>query len=282
MSYLVTLLAGFLLGTFAVAQGDNDKPYVFVQAHRGFSAHYPEQTLLAFERAIEAGADRLEMDLAITSDGHIVMMHDRTIDRTTDGSGPVDAFTLAELQALDAGSWKGTQFAGERIPTLEEVLELADGRAILNLEIKSRGRAGSWVARVIERAVEVVQEHDAADRVVFSSFDFQALLQVRERLPEAKLLLLDWEEPSSRFDMLDIAINHAFYAWSPNDTYATEERIRRAREAGLSVHVGASPGPRALELIAWGVDGLSANNPQALVEFLEAQGYRQGDPPWCQ
>ncbi|MDQ3457854.1 MAG: hypothetical protein M3498_00900 [Deinococcota bacterium] len=259
------------LSSNSIAEKD---PYVFVQAHRGYSADYPELTLLAFKRAIEVGADRLEMDLAITADGHVVLMHDRTVDRTTDGSGPVESFTLAQLRQLDAGGWKGGEFAGERVPTLEEVLELVDGRAVLNLEIKSRGRLASWVERVIEATVRVVQERGAVDRVLFSSFDVQALLAVRELEPEAKLLLIDWEQPSLRFDMLDVAIAQGFYAWTPSPEYATEERIRRAKEMGLSVHVGASPGPRILEWAEWGVDGFSSGNPGALIDFLERHGFR--------
>lgn len=271
MRYLTYLIVT-LLAVTSGAQAETEGTYVFVQAHRGFSSDYPEQTLLAFERAIEAGADRLEMDLAITKDNVIVMMHDRTIDRTTSGSGPVDAYTLEELQQFDAGIWKDERFAGERVPTLEEVLELADGRAVLNLEIKSRGRSSSWVQRVIDQSVDEVLAHEALDRVVFSSFDHQALLAVRERAPEAKLLLIDWEQPG-RFDPLDIVINQGFFAWSPAAEYATEERIRKAKEAGINVHVGANY-DRIHEWVEWGVDGVSANNTAVLVEFLERNGFR--------
>ncbi|MFO7780253.1 MAG: glycerophosphodiester phosphodiesterase family protein, partial [Spirochaetia bacterium] len=105
------------------------RDHIFVQAHRGSTTDYPELTLAAFEAAVEAGADRIEMDLAITSDEEVVLMHDISVDRTTDGSGRVESFTLRELQRLDAGSWHSQRFAGERVPTLREVIEMVDGRA---------------------------------------------------------------------------------------------------------------------------------------------------------
>src|SRR5690606_15062412 len=93
---------------------------MFVQAHRGFSESYPENTMLAITKALEAGADRIETDLAVTRDDVIVLMHDRSLDRTTTGRGRVQSFTFEQVSQLDAGSWKGPQFAGERVPTLAE------------------------------------------------------------------------------------------------------------------------------------------------------------------
>ena len=177
----------------AHAQAPEESTHVIVQAHRGYSEVYPENTLIAIEKAFEVGADRVETDLALTQDGHVVLMHDRTVDRTTDGSGRVQFMTLAEVKALDAGAWKGARFAGERVPTLEEALELARGKGELNLEIKVTGSAGSYVAETIRRAVEIVQEHEAHDYVIFSSFDFEALQQVQRLDPELRVLLLDWD-----------------------------------------------------------------------------------------
>lgn len=258
---------------FALAQEEEGKR-VLVQAHRGFSEVYPENTLLAISKAFEAGADRVETDLALTQDGHVVLMHDRTVERTTDGEGSVEFMTLEEVKVLDAGSWKGQQFAGERVPTLGEALDLADGRGELNLEIKVRGSSGPYVSAVIRAAVAEVQANDAGERVIFSSFDFQALQQVQELDPELRVLLIDWDEPSASFDWLDVAINQGFYGWSPTARYATRERLEKAEEAGIFVHVGSGPGADLLDWIDWGADGFSANDPLALVEFLERHGLR--------
>ena len=248
--------------------------HVLVQAHRGYSEVYPENTLLAIDKALEVGADRIEVDLALTSDGHVVLMHDRTVERTTDGEGSVQFMTLEQVKELDAGSWKSPEFAGEAVPTLIEALELADGRGELNLEIKTNSRSGSYVSDVIRAAVGIVQEQEATDRVIFSSFDFQALQQVKQLDPNLRVLLIDWDEASESFDWLDVAIAQGFYGWSPASEYATPERLQRAEEAGIFVHVGAGPGPKLLDWLELGVDGFSANDPAALVEFLERRGLR--------
>lgn len=252
------------------------RDYVFVQAHRGSTTEYPELTLAAFEAALEAGADRIEMDLAITSDDHIVLMHDTSVNRTTDGSGRVESHSLEEIQQLDAGSWHSEQFAGEHVPSLREVIELVRGRAELNLDVKSYSRPGVLVSRVIERAVETVKEMEAEEWVVYSSFDLPVLQEIREHAPDARLMLIDWGPPSS-YDGLDAVIDQDMYAWTTSADYVDSERPRRARREGVSSHVGSGPGAQAREYIELGFDGLSSGNPQALVEFLEEEGYRDGE-----
>ena len=111
---------------------------VIVLAHRGYSAKAPENTMAAFELALAVGADGIELDVHMTRDGEIVVIHDDTLDRTTNGKGPVSDQTMAELRELDAGSWFSPEFAGERIPTLKLVLELIkDKDVLLNIEIKT-------------------------------------------------------------------------------------------------------------------------------------------------
>src|ERR687892_959924 len=109
-----------------------------VIAHRGASAYAPENSLAAFDLALHMGCRHVELDVDFTSDGHIVVMHDDTVDRTTNGTGPVGSHTLAALRALDAGAWCGAPFAGERIPTYAEVLERYRGRAHLHPERTGR------------------------------------------------------------------------------------------------------------------------------------------------
>ena len=111
-------------------------PGVIVVAHRGSVHLAPENTLAAIEKAIEQGADLIEIDIRQTRDGHLVLMHDATVDRTTDGSGRVAEMTLAQIKRLDAGSWFAARFAGERVPTLAEALQAMQGRALPDLDIK--------------------------------------------------------------------------------------------------------------------------------------------------
>lgn len=267
-STLITVLATLMFT--AVAQ--DDRP--IVQAHRGYSEVYPENTLLAFEEAFEVGADRIETDLALTEDGIVVLMHDRTVDRTTDGSGPVQTLTLEELKALDAGSWKDASFSGERVPTLEEAVKLAKAYGgTLNLEIKTSGRPSYLVRDTVVAAIKLVHEMEAEELVMFTSFDLNALAMVREQDPNLRVGLIDWDEPG-RFDQLDVAISEKLFSWSPKAEYATETRVQKAREAGLHVYIGSNPGPQLEQRLSWGAQGFSSDNPEALVDYLEAHGLR--------
>ncbi|MBU6283841.1 glycerophosphodiester phosphodiesterase, partial [bacterium] len=129
-------------------------------AHRGASAECPENTLVAFRRAMELGANMIECDLQLTADGHVVVFHDWSLERTTDGSGTVRDQPLAVLRSLDAGSWKEPRFAGERVPTLEEALDATAGRVGLNLELKSLRAEGLLALS----ALRIVEQHAALDR----------------------------------------------------------------------------------------------------------------------
>jgi glycerophosphoryl diester phosphodiesterase len=251
-----------------------EAPCMFVQAHRGFSEHYPENTLAAFRAAVEAGADRIEMDLAITRDDVVVLLHDRTLDRTTDGRGPVSSFPYDHVRELDAGSWLDERFAGERVPALRDVLTELGGETVLNLELKTRDRTASLAERTLDATLDLLRELDAIDRVVISSFDALALRGIAEREPRLRLLLLDWDPPATT-DGLMLAIEFGFWGWSPRAQHASEERVARAKEAGLHVHVGASPASDLRQLWSWGVDGVSSNDTAALVSALERSGLRK-------
>ena len=228
---------------------------------------------------MDAGADRLEMDLALTKDGEIVLVHDSTVDRTTDASGPVSMFRLDELRRLDAGSWKSDEFAGARIPTLREVIRLADKPVALNLEIKVLDVAVEEIRDTIRAALNVVDEENAGDRVVFSSFSIDALRAVRAIDPSRRLLLIDWSDPAE-VDGLEIAIAEHLYGWTTRSHFAYEPRIRRASEAGLVTHIGGvAPEPGLWPYVEWGISGFSANNPASLIRFLADHGYRATDQP---
>lgn len=127
--------------------------------HRGLSPGYPENTLVAFRNSIAMGVDAIEIDLRATKDGEIVIMHDDTVDRTTDGAGKVSDLTLAQIKALDAGSYAGAQFAGQKVPTFEEALATAKGTGVrLLLDIKT--------AAVTERSVRLAEQYGMVDQVI--------------------------------------------------------------------------------------------------------------------
>ena len=143
----------------------------FIASHRGGAATAPENTLPAITAALEGGFGYVEVDVALTADRHPVLMHDATVDRTTDGHGRLSALTLAEVRALDAGSWFDASYAGTRVPTLDEFLDAlvkADARAIVELK-------GRWDAAAVDAAVAAVAARGLERRVVLASFDARTL-----------------------------------------------------------------------------------------------------------
>ena len=158
----------------------------WVIAHRGASGHAPENTLAAFQRAVELGATFIETDLRVTRDGRFVAVHDDTLDRTTNGSGEVEDFTLDELQRLDAGLWFDRDFMGERIPTLAQILEFSSAHdVVFYLELKYRAVTG--MDHSLAAALRKAQN---AGRIVVISFDPDTLAPLRRIEPSIMLGLL--------------------------------------------------------------------------------------------
>ncbi len=146
-----------------------------VIAHRGYSAAAPENTLVALDRGLRASADAVEFDLHVTADGVPVLMHDTTLDRTTDGSGSVEHVPVSALAGLDAGSWFAPEFAGEPVPTLADAVDLCRGRAgRIYAEVKRSPRADD-----LDEVARVVRDGGVWDETVFISMDWPALLRIR-------------------------------------------------------------------------------------------------------
>jgi glycerophosphoryl diester phosphodiesterase len=226
-------------------------------AHRGASGRFPENTLKAFAAAIEAGAQMCELDAHLTSDGVLVVIHDKTVDRTTDGRGAVRSMTLAELKRLDAGVRFGREFQGERIPTLDEVMALTDGRCGLNIELKGDG---------VERKVcDLIVERRALATAIVSSFNWDALAVVRHFDPRVRVGLLASQWPArlfgAAFDLKAESIN-------PRSNIVTEDLCIAAHERNLSVYTWTVDDPGEIRrLIAFGVDGIMTNYPERLREL---------------
>ena len=147
-----------------------------VIAHRGGSALAPENTLAAFRRALEVGADGVELDVRLTKDGRVVVIHDRRVDRTTTGNGLVGSYMLEELKCLDAGSWFDPQFGGERVPTLEEVFEALPGNFPIYVELKVRGH-GAWP--LVVRVVDLIRRFGRWESTMVASFNPVAVAFLR-------------------------------------------------------------------------------------------------------
>lgn len=155
-------------------------------AHRGASGHAPENTMAAFKRAYELGADGVELDVQLTKDGGLVICHDDNLKRTTNGKGNISDVTLDEIRQLDAGSWFSNDFRGEKVPLLDELLEYARGKLLVDIEIKTTPRA----KEVVERVADAVSRFDMAHQCLITSFDVNAVNWALQLLPNCPAGLL--------------------------------------------------------------------------------------------
>jgi glycerophosphoryl diester phosphodiesterase len=233
---------------------------LFLYAHRGASAEAPENTLAAFCRAVETGADGIELDVHLCADGVPVVIHDETLERTTDGCGQIATCSLARLRKLDAGSWFAPIFAGERVPTLEDTLRLLAGRLRLNLEVKDT-RAGMAVLELLR--------HFAQADVVVSSFAYPLLSQLRRAAPDLPLAVLagsDWHRAVARAAALRACALH------PHVDLVNRPLLAACRQLQLPVLAWTVDDPsRARTLARLGIAGLFTNDPAGLRrQFLPA------------
>ena len=237
-----------------------------VIAHRGASADAPENTLSAFRLAREQGADGVEFDVKLSRDGEIVVHHDRTLDRTTTGKGPLSAYTLDELQQLDAGSWFQTQYAGERIPTLKEVIEAVGAELLLNIEITNYAHPGDELP---VKVVELVFRHGIQDRVLLSSFNPIALRKVQQlssAIPTGLLVMP--QQPRMLRAWLRWRVLHD--AYHPHLSML-EEHATRAAVPTLPVNVWTVNRPEDLRrCIRAGVSGMITDHPRKARELVDS------------
>lgn len=237
-------------------------------AHRGASAVAPQNTLAAFRRAAELGADGVELDVRLSADTAPVVIHDAVVDHTTDGTGRVADLPLSALKELDAGSWFDPAFAGERIPTLEEVFEEVGRDLLINVELKP-----GEDQRVADVVVRLVERHSMVNRVLLSSFDPFILRRARRLAPQIPLGFLYETAPLSRIARL--------LAWAmpglrpeaihPHWRLVRPPMIRHAHRRGRRVIVWTVDAPDAMRhLIDWEVDGIITNYPDRLEEALSS------------
>jgi len=239
-------------------------PLIF--GHRGASAEAPENTLAAFRLALEQGADGLELDVTLTAEGEVVVIHDDSLDRTTSGHGPVSRRTLAEIKRLEAGypARFGTQFAGERIPTLAEVFAACGDHARLNIELKHDRSRGRQLAR---RVVELVHTHGWQQRVLLSSFQFSSLGRVKALDPSLPVGLLYMAPVFGPRLARCLARRLPHEAHHPSALGLRAGDIAWCHQHGLRVNAWTVDDEADLRRLALaGVDGLITNRPQVAVK----------------
>jgi len=238
-----------------------ERPRFLRIAHRGASGHCPENTRAAFLRAIELGADMVELDCQMTRDGAVVVIHDETLERTTSGRGRVIDRTLKEIQALDAGSWFSPRFAGEEVPTLEDVTALLRGKVGLNLEIKGDDQPG----RLEIQCVGTLVSMRFFEQTVFSSFSARRMRMLRELSAEARIAIL-LDAGQSWSDGFALAAELAAEAVHPERSLVKRELVDAAHERGLEVRVWPVNDLGKMEaFLDMGVDGIFTDYPDRLL-----------------
>ncbi len=243
-------------------------PNPAIIAHRGASAYAPENTLAAFELAVRQKADAIELDAQLTVDGHVVVFHDKTLDRTTEGQGRVTDSKLADLRRLDAGSHFDVAYRGEQIPTLDEVFDLAGKKTFINVELKNDT---SPMDRLPEKVAEIVKKHNLADRVMFSSFNPIALIRIRRILPEIPIGLLADTGNKGAWARSWIGTFLHYQSLNPDMVDVDRRLVEHTHRRGRSILVYTVDQPEDMRrLFQLGVDGIFTDDPLTARRILSA------------
>ena len=237
----------------------------FIIAHRGNSAHAPENTLAAFLQVPGTGAKAVELDVHFCADKVAVVLHDEWVDRTTNGQGPVDALSLEGVKALDAGSWFAPAFAGERIPTLMETLNaLITTGMWVNIEIKTDVRPQAGLVKAV---LNDVVRSSMGNRVLLSGFRHEDVLQAMRLNPGLPCALLFDVGQGAMAPAL--AQQHGPEGVHLFDGDVTEALVTECHQAGAKVRVYTVDDPERAKLLkTWGVDGIFTNDPALLAKAL--------------
>jgi glycerophosphoryl diester phosphodiesterase len=247
-----------------------------VIAHRGDSAHRPENTLASFASALEVGAGIVELDVQLTSDGEVVVIHDPEVDRTTDGHGDVRRMTLAEVRTLSAGFADrfGDTWSGERVPTLGEALALVHGRARVMIEIKKDSVTDDAEGGIEARTIAEVRRQGLTDQVALISFEHRALVRCRDQAPEiVRGHLFGRTTPR---EVLEASRDADCGIVMPHKSQLRDEIAEPVHQAGLKLATWVVDEPEELKAIApFGLYGVGSNRPGVLLQAL-ADGLLEG------
>lgn len=253
--------------------------YINVISHRGANVYAPQNTLPAFQRALDIGVDGFETDVHLSQDGTLVLCHNYTIDKTSNGKGSISQMSIGQLKAHDFGTYFSPKFAGTQIPTLREFLELIKqngGLRVLNIELKSP-RANE--TSIVRDTIDMVKEFDLFDSLILSSFDPKLLVEAKRIDPTVKTGFL--YSPNSKVifrvyrNPLEVAKELKADALHPFSMYVNAELVRKTHEAGMTMNVWTVNSPRAIKRFAsFGVDGIITDYPDVVKGVLEAHDYR--------
>ncbi len=251
---------------------EKDNNQLKIIAHRGGSNLAPENTLAAFKKAINLDVDMIEIDVHLSKDSNIIVIHDKTIDRTTDGTGEIKNMTLDEIKKYDAGSWFNESFQDERVPTLDETFNAIKGQTILLIEIKDGDERYPGLEK---RVVESIHKHNANTWTVVQSFNKNSILRVKKMDP----LIITYYLVSSEFDGLysDITekinanrkIVKQFDGIAAHYSHLDSANVEIMHKAGFEVFTWTVDKPEdMIKIIDINIDGIITNSPGKLKEIL--------------
>lgn len=221
---------------------------MILTGHRGAAKLEPENTLLSMRKAIDLGVDQIEIDVHLTRDQHLVVIHDTTVDRTTDGEGAIADFTLAAVKQLDASK-------GERIPTLQEVIDLVRGKVVLQIELKGPGTTAP--------VIEAIKQNSIENEILLTSFVHDRLREARQLNPNLKLGAL-WAEPPP--DACEQAIDMGAEAIHIQHLNIDSQLVQKAHAHGLKIRAWNPDTVEEIQrVIDLGVDAIGSNRPDLLI-----------------
>ena len=237
----------------------NQLPHPAVYGHRGASSYAPENTMSAFRLAKQQGADGIEFDVKLSADGQVVIIHDPTVNRTTNGKGLVKNLSLSEIKQLDAGSSFSSQFAGEPIPTLAELFDEMRHSLYMNVEMTNYTTQSDLLP---EKVAELVRKYDMYDSIVFSSFSKKTITRIHALLPEIPVAMLANEGLPGAINRSSIGLKAAPDALHPHFSDVTPAMIEKQKQYHRKVNVWTVNQEADIRrMIVLGVDGIITNDP---------------------
>lgn len=239
-------------------------------AHRGYSAIYPENTMIAFRKALEVGADGIELDARLTADGQIVVMHDATVNRTTIGDGVVRDMTFAEVTALDAGIKKGLVYENELVPSLEQVFKELGGKLLLNVELCNYTESDERT--LSDAAGELVEKYHLEKSVIFSSFRFNNLVYIKDKHPEISCALL--AKSGVKGLLARNLLNHSLSvdALHPHFSNVSCAMVRKEQQCGRQVRAWTvNESDELIRLYRLGVDAIFTDEPVEAIRLYNSE-----------
>lgn len=229
-----SLLFSPLSQAFAEEPTVGERKQVDNVAHRGATAYAPENTIAAFDLAVDMKADYIEIDVQRSKDGELVLIHDTTVDRTTDGTGKVGELTFEQLRSLDAGSWKGEQYEGEPIPTFEEILDRYRGKVGILIELKAPELYPGIEKQVAEALKERNLDKPQNEKIIIQSFNFESMKTTNELLPLVPIGVLTSNRVHTTPEALQEFSTYADW-FNPSYGIVTEELVNQVHSLGMKI-----------------------------------------------